>query len=416
MSRGDKVEAPALRGPLDGGLSAAQLAVLERYGGKRGRQALTAITVAQIMWPMAKKGWGRIRRREDFTITVPGLDPIYPDLHEWVLERMPEVERKAMIASTAHTEYDSEADGVMLRYDGSREQKVEIDGNDVAVKVERERMPDRVNLSDDWRLSLEKVTFTAKTVEGRDAVVRMVGGLVEEKRSRPAPPSLYMPTRWGGEWNRRGDLPPRSLPSVILKEGQLERLMDDFATFLTSEEEYNRLSLPWHRGYLFFGEPGTGKTSLARALADMFALPTYYLPLGDMEKDANLIANITAIRPRSLLLLEDADVFGAATERSKDKDNASLSAMLNSLDGAWTPHGLITVMTTNNRDALDPALVRPGRIDVEEEFTALDLDQAERLAEYFGCETCIPTEFVDRSPAEMIEHLKRERSHKWARR
>jgi hypothetical protein len=54
--------------------------------------------------------------------------------------------------------------------------------------------------------------------------------------------------------------------------------------------------------------------------------------------------------------------------------------MLNALDGVWTPHGMVTILTTNHRKDLDPALIRAGRVDVDEEFTVLDADQARRLA------------------------------------
>jgi chaperone BCS1 len=80
--------------------------------------------------------------------------------------------------------------------------------------------------------------------------------------------------------------------------------------------------------------------------------------------------------------------------------------MLNALDGVWTPHGLITMMTTNNRDALDPALLRAGRIDVDEELSLLDEEQAARLAERLapGSLTDAIT-FAGRAPSELIEYI-----------
>jgi chaperone BCS1 len=216
-------------------------------------------------------------------------------------------------------------------------------------------------------------------------------------------PSLLMPSRWGGDWSRRDDLPPRALASVVLRAGQLERLVDDLGGFIASEADYARLSQPWHRGYLFHGPPGTGKTSVARALANHFDLPVHYLPLGDLERDADLMNLVGQIRSRSILLIEDADVYHAAVDRDDDSPKASLAAMLNALDGVWTPHGLVTVLTTNDRDALDTALLRPGRVDVTEEFSMLDAEQADRLAVFCGLPDDGWGEFVGRSPAEMME-------------
>jgi predicted transcriptional regulator len=74
------------------------------------------------------------------------------------------------------------------------------------------------------------------------------------------------------------------------------------------------------------------------------------------------------------------------------------------LDGVWTPHGLITVMTTNKKKHLDKALIRSGRVDVDEKFTELDEDQAMRLALWFGASVTreFVSEYVGKSPADLI--------------
>jgi mitochondrial chaperone BCS1 len=88
----------------------------------------------------------------------------------------------------------------------------------------------------------------------------------------------------------------------------------------------------------------------------------------------------------------------------------TLSGLLNALDGIATPHGLVTVMTTNAPEALDPAVIRPGRVDLTETFGLADAGQAARLvSHYYG----VPLDAADASgtaevaPAEVIEACKR---------
>lgn len=394
------------------GLNQAAMSVIDRYGGERGQHVLALAAAVQVAAPGIKWVVERLRRNAGYTITVTGTDGIYPDLHEWVLARIPELERKSLMAHTTMGEYRS-APGkrttprIRLRYDGSREQQLVLDGHKVTVAVQREEVPRGGSIEENWRELLEKITFTTSSVGGRDAIVKVIEQLVEERENETGPPALMIPARWGAQWINRGDLPPRTLESVVLKEGQLERLVDDLEEFLESEEQYDKRYLPWHRGYLLYGEPGTGKTSVARALANHFGMPIYDLPLGELDKDADLLSLVTQVPARSVLLLEDIDVFSAATTRTDEKGKTTIQAMLNALDGLWTPHGLVTIMTTNDRDALDPALIRKGRIDVEEEFTVLDDDQATRLARWYtGHTLTTAASATGRSPSEYVETLR----------
>lgn len=131
---------------------------------------------------------------------------------------------------------------------------------------------------------------------------------------------------------------------------------------------------------------------MAQALATHFSLDMWYLPLGDIRKDGDLVSKISGIRKHSVLLLEDIDVFHIAKSRSddkkKDREGTSLSGLLNSLDGIATPHGLITIMTANHPEVLDEALIRTGRADLTEQFTLSGREEARRLVSRWFDEEC----------------------------
>jgi chaperone BCS1 len=175
---------------------------------------------------------------------------------------------------------------------------------------------------------------------------------------------------------------PRVFDSVILREGEKEHLVQDIQKFKSSRERYRKLGVPYHRGYLFYGPPGTGKSSLASALAQKFWMSIYMINLNRFN-DRTLAAAINDIPPSSVILFEDIDCMGTGDARAGDDERSgirqlanrqddearpespgvTLSGLLNVLDGFVAPDDVLFVMTSNEIDALDPALLRPGRID-----------------------------------------------------
>jgi chaperone BCS1 len=190
---------------------------------------------------------------------------------------------------------------------------------------------------------------------------------------------LYM---YNDGWDCVEGYSPRLLESVVLEPGEKELLSEDIAQFRRSRQRYERLGVPYHRGYLLYGPPGTGKTSLVSALAAHFRLSIYTINLADFN-DRTLLSAVNQVPPNSVLLFEDIDCMRSGSSRTEVKSGdgqhvsppnavkasappqsgVTLSGLLNVLDGFHAPTGVLFVMTTNHVEKLDPALLRPGRID-----------------------------------------------------
>jgi chaperone BCS1 len=197
--------------------------------------------------------------------------------------------------------------------------------------------------------------------------------------------SVYIPNPFhGGDWMRARLGSRRPLASVVLKAGQAEALLADLQRFYSAHERYAELGIPWRRGYLLFGPPGTGKTSLVTALASELHLNVCTLSLASpIVTDEKIHTLLAAVPQRSLLLIEDVDAFFRQRDAAHSQVRLSFSGFLNALDGVATQEGNVLFMTTNHADRLDEALIRAGRIDERVELGTCDEDQLRRLYRKF---------------------------------
>jgi chaperone BCS1 len=177
-------------------------------------------------------------------------------------------------------------------------------------------------------------------------------------------------------WDYVEGYAPRLLASVVLQAGEKEHLVEDITDFRAAKQRYAQLGIPYHRGYLLYGPPGTGKTSLVSALAAHFGLSIYVINLADFN-DRTLMNAVNQVPANSVLLFEDIDCASGGKARATAGEGSqaeaakgasltnvvTLSGLLNVLDGFYAPANVLFVMTTNKIEALDPALLRPGRID-----------------------------------------------------
>lgn len=170
-----------------------------------------------------------------------------------------------------------------------------------------------------------------------------------------------------------------------MEKAKKDALVSDIEYYLSSacKKYYQNRGIPYRRGYLAFGSPGTGKTSVALTLASHFKLPIYLLGMSDPGLNDKTLDGLFSTLPcRCILLLEDVDSAGLQRERmsevadsdsskkakkgkSSAKKSLTLSGLLNALDGPASVGGRILFMTSNSPDTLDAALVRPRRCEVK---------------------------------------------------
>ncbi|KAH7102646.1 BCS1 N terminal-domain-containing protein [Auriculariales sp. MPI-PUGE-AT-0066] len=179
----------------------------------------------------------------------------------------------------------------------------------------------------------------------------------------------------------------RPIHSVVLDDGISERIQADLVAFGKRRTWYAERGVPYRRGYLLHGPPGSGKSSFIRALAGSYGFEICVLNLAERGlTDDRLNQMLSSLPDRSFLLMEDVDaVFNKRAQTSADgyQSSVTFSGLLNALDGVASGEERVLFLTTNYIDRLDPALIRPGRIDVVEYLGDVTPRQARRYFEHF---------------------------------
>lgn len=162
--------------------------------------------------------------------------------------------------------------------------------------------------------------------------------------------------------------------------------------WFNSKDWYSKRQIPWRYGLGLYGAPGTGKSSLVKALAQHLRIPIYLLDISTMDNEEFHDAYQTALRNTpAIVLIEDIDaVFDGRENIASEKGKGlTYDCLLNVVSGVESSDGLLLVVTTNHIDKVDPALgvpqgdsmsSRPGRIDRMVEMRPLDTAGKRKVA------------------------------------
>lgn len=342
--------------------------------------AASAIAVYELGERLFRQGKQHYEARLAYTVRVMESDRIYDAVVDWLMTLIPDGKHRQLVASSTlgarytddlltHADEPDRKNDLRVYLHDSQTFIANVDGHSVRIQIDQQETAAVTNTGRGQTKQPSYVQFVCRTRAAQQTVLGHIREITHS--SNRSEPVLMMAGSWG-DWQRRADLPLRDMDTLALPAQQKRFLIEDLQKFLEREDQYNALGIPWHRGYMLHGRPGTGKTSLAKAVATHFGMDLWCVSLADLSTKSDVLSLIRNVRPRSILLLEDIDTVTSTHDRDEVKhnpaDDVSLGSLLNALDGVGTPHGLVTIMTTNHFDKLDPALTRPGRMDVIEEI------------------------------------------------
>lgn len=172
---------------------------------------------------------------------------------------------------------------------------------------------------------------------------------------------------------------PSTFDTLAIDEDMKRMIVNDLDRFVRRREYYKNVGKAWKRGYLLYGPPGTGKSSLIAAMANYLKFDVYDLELTALRSNSDLRRVLVGTANRSILVVEDIDCSTSIELKNREEQEdqlgkgahqqqpqVTLSGLLNFIDGLWSSCGdeRIIIFTTNHKEKLDPALMRPGRMDM----------------------------------------------------
>lgn len=205
----------------------------------------------------------------------------------------------------------------------------------------------------------------------------------------------HIRVKYLNEYEITCDIIPHCFDNIVLSEEVKHRIIDGLNNWKSSRGWYEKHQLVHKIGVFLYGKPGTGKSTVAKAISTMFEnAPILTIDPNNIMSSINGILKMRRKYDGTLIvLIEDFDMFFKSREElenieldigMKKQKDTNQNAIFQLLDGVYSTENTIYIATTNYKDRIDSALIRYGRFDIQEELNYFGYNEALKAIKLLG--------------------------------
>lgn len=295
----------------------------------------------------------RVIRMLKFSVTIEQNQLLHIYLDWWIEQNYPvKMRRVEAFYTLGKLRLANENDLIFINYKGKR---IVID----KTKEKLERSTTKFGDGDDYHAR----TYSVYSLRGKIAVLNFLDEVIRfgeeaQKKYMESKKNTYL-WAYRYEWQRVAELGGKRFDALFF-DGK-DKLLSDIKQFKDNSSRYPALGIPIKRGYMFYGPPGNGKSSLAYAIAAYFNWDVFPISLAD-NTEGGFVKVMSTVPNNSVVVFEDIDSFFHGRE-AVGETKLSFSTFINALSGLQARENIITVMTTNKIELVDSVVLRSGRCD-----------------------------------------------------
>lgn len=315
-----------------------------------------------------------IKSLKTSTIDIGEWDNSYNNINKMLYKLNPETYIKHKMPTTNKDFYELSED---ISYFVSLKNKNYI-------KVETYRNKSEKSYYPEHRLKIQ--FFGKERYKHREEFLRNALRITDDKHIR---------VQYLNEYEISCDVIPHSFDNIILDEEVKQNIVNGLVNWNKSKNWYDEHQLVHKIGVFLYGKPGTGKSTVAKAISSMFGnAPILTI---DPNNIMNSVNGIMKMRKKYdgtiVVLIEDFDMYFKSREevenieigfKQKKQKDFNQNAIFQLLDGVYSTDNTIYIATTNYKDRIDSALIRYGRFDIQEELEYFNEGKALECVELLG--------------------------------